>query len=246
MKNEELLQSIGVHKNEGKIYLALLELGPASAIQLGKKVGLSRQMVYVILDGLLEKGLVKEVKIGKHQYFQALSPEVLSDRAVDIASKIKEIVPVLKTRQAQFAAIPLITVYENPIAMREWYRQYMRQVKKDDEMLIWSSGSLNFWYGLDKEFYEKYMDHSDKVGAWTYLIEPDTKETTAHDKVVARPHTKYKRFKNAYKPNAEKWVWKNQVCFLTIRENATNMIVIESKALAEIERFDFWRIWNKN
>jgi len=246
MINEELLQSIGVHKNEGKIYLASLELGPASAIQLAKKVGLSRQMVYVILDSLLGKGLVKEVKIDKHQYFQALAPEVLTDRVETISKKIKEIVPVLKTRQAQFAAIPLITVYENPLAMREWYRQYIKEVKKDDELLIWSTGNINYWYGLDKEFYEKYMDHSDKVGAWTYLIEPDVKETLKHDKIVARPHTKYKRFKNAWRTNAEKWIWKNQVCFLTIRENATNMIVIESKDLAEIERFDFWRIWNKN
>jgi hypothetical protein len=44
---------------------------------------------------------------------------------------------------------------------------------------------------------------------------------------------------------AEKWVWKDQVCFLTIKDNATNMIVLESHELAEIERFDFAQIWQK-
>ena len=72
---------------------------------------------------------------------------------------------------------------------------------------------------------------------------PDIPEALKHREVVGRPHTDYKLFKKAWKTNAEKWVWHNQVCYLTIRENATNMIVIESKDLADIERFDFWTIW---
>ena len=71
------------------------------------------------------------------------------------------------------------------------------------------------------------------------------KEARIHDKIIGRKTNKYKWFKGAWKANAEKWIWKDQVCYLSIRENATNMIVIESKDLAEIERFDFWNLWKK-
>lgn len=242
-KQKELLQQIGLHKNEANLYLASLRLGPASAIQLGQKIGVTRQMVYEVLPVLISKGLIKQVEIGSRNLFQAVSPEILEDRAKDIAQEIKEIVPILKSQQAEFAAIPLITVYENPIAMREWYRQYMKEAKKGDEILIWSSGNADVWYRMDKEFYDQYMDFNDKTEVITYLIEPDNEKTKIHDKLIDRKHNRYKRFKDAWKANAEKWIWKNQVCYLTIRENATNMIVIESKDLAEIERFDFWRIW---
>lgn len=243
-KQDELLQSIGLHKNEANLYLASLRLGPASAIQLGEKIGVTRQMVYEVLPVLISKGLIKQVKIGSKRLYQAVAPEILEDRAKEIVQEIKEIVPILKSQQAEFAAIPLITVYENPIAMREWYRQYMKEIKKGDELLIWSAGDANYWYSLDKEFYENYMENNEKVGVITYLIMPDTKAAVEHQKIIGKPHTKYKKFNFAWKTKAEKWIWKNQVCYLTIRENATNMIVIESPDLAEIERFDFWMIWN--
>ena len=230
-KQEELLQSIGLHKNEANLYLASLRSGPASAIQLGQKIGVTRQMVYEVLPVLISKGLIKQVEIGSRRLYQAVAPEILEDKVKDISREIKEIVPILKSQQADFAAIPLITVYENPIAMREWYRQYMAKAQKGDEILVWSTGNADYWYGMDKEFYDKYLDFGEKQGVKTYLIEPDNGQTKIHDKAVGRPNNLFKRFKRAWAANAEKWIWKNQVCYLTIRENATKMIVIESKDL---------------
>jgi len=248
MSNEEiynLLESIGLHKNEARLYIASLKLGPASVIQLGQKINDTRQMVYLLLPGLIEKGLIKKTAIGRKDYYKAVEPDVLADIAQKNREKIAKIVPILKSQASEERAIPLITVYENPLAMREWYRQYMKEAKKGDELLIWSSGNVEYWYGMDKEFYDKYMDFGEQVGVVTYLIEPDNERTKIHDKIVKRKNYQFKWFKNAWKTNAEKWIWKNQVCYLSIRENATNMIVIESKDLAEIERFDFWTLWKR-
>lgn len=246
MTNEEiynLLESIGLHKNQARLYVVSLQLGPASAIQLGQKINDTRQMVYLLLPGLIEKGLMKKIPLGNRDYYQAVAPDILIDIATQNRQKMLQVVPILKSQTSLQKAIPLITVYENPLAMREWYKKYMKEAKKGDEILIWSTGNVEYWYGLDKEFYDKYLIFNDTNGIDTFLIMPDTKEALKHQQVVGKSHTKYKKFKFAWKANAEKWVWKNQVCFLTIRENATNMIVIESKDLAEIERFDFWTLW---
>lgn len=42
----------------------------------------------------------------------------------------------------------------------------------------------------------------------------------------------------------EKWIWHNQLCYQTIRASATNLIVVESKAIAETERNLFKTVWN--
>lgn len=246
MTNEEiynLLESIGLHKNQARLYVVSLQLGPASAIQLGQKINDTRQMVYLLLPGLIEKGLMKKVPLGNKDYYQAVNPEVLIDLAQENKEKMLQVVPILKSQASVEKAIPLITVYENPLAMREWYKKYTKEAKKGDEILIWSSGNVSYWYGMDKEFYDKYLNFNEEKGIKTYVILPDTKEAIKHQKTVGKPKTKFKTFKFQTLSNAEKWVWKNQVCFLTIRENATNMIVIESKDLAEIERFDFWTLW---
>ncbi len=246
MSNEEiynLLESIGLHKNQARLYITSLKLGPASAIQLGQKIDDTRQMVYLLLPGLIEKGLMKRTAIGNKDYYQAIAPDILVDIASENRQKMLQLAPVLKAQASVDQAIPLITVYENPLAMREWYKKYMAEVKKDDKLLVWSTGNIEYWYSMDKEFYEKYLQFGDKKGVNTYLIMPNNKKSLEHMAKVGRSHSHYKLFTNAWTANSEKWVWKNQVCYLSIRENATNMIVIESKDLAEIERFDFWRLW---
>ncbi len=247
MTNDEiynLLESIGLHKNQARLYVVSLRLGPASVIQLGQKINDTRQMVYLLLPGLIEKGLMKRVSMGNKDYYKAISPEVLVEIAQNNKEKILQAIPILKSQTSEEKAIPLITVYENPLAMREWYKKYIMEAKKGDEILIWSTGGVSHWYSLDKEFYEKYLNFSEKEGVKTYVILPDTPESKREQEEVGKIHTKYKLFKNTWGGFAEKWVWKNQVCCLTIRENMTNMIVIESKDLAAIERFDFWQVWN--
>jgi len=242
---ENLLKEIGLTRSEAEFYLASLRLGPASAIQLGEHMGHTRQMIYNLLPSLVEKGLIKQSDINGRRLYEAINPEILADRAEKISHQIKELVPVLKSEQATSSAIPLITVYENPLAMRQWYRDFMKQAKNDDELLVWSSGKTQDWFEIDREFYEKYLSFSEKNGIKTFVILPDTKEAKEYQKTVGHKSTRAKFIEHGWETFAEKWIWKNQVCYLTIKGNATNMIVIESHELAEIERFDFLHIWQK-
>jgi sugar-specific transcriptional regulator TrmB len=243
-EHQKLLEQIGLTNSEARLYIESLKLGPSSAIHLGQKLNLTRQMVYTLLPALIEKGLIKQVEISGKRLFQAMGPEVLKDRTAKISKEIESIIPLLKTRQAENNAIPLITVYENPIAMREWYRLFMKQAKKGDELLVWSTGKVSYWYELDPDFYKKYLDISSDKGVKTFVILPDDEEASKHQKEIARKNTQYKLCSHRWNDYGEKWVWRDQVCYLSIHENATNMIVIESKTLADIERFDFWTIWS--
>ena len=53
----QILQEIGLTKNETKVYLALIELGSTPAGRLIKKVGMHRGIVYDLIDLLTDKGL---------------------------------------------------------------------------------------------------------------------------------------------------------------------------------------------
>lgn len=53
------------------------------------------------------------------------------------------------------------------------------------------------------------------------------------------------RFVDGWNSNVDKWIWRGEVCILTMRQNATSMIVVKPADLAAIERFNFYQIWDK-
>ena len=55
MELKEALQTIGLNEKECAVYLALLQLGRASAYSVAQKSGLKKPTTYVILDELIEK-----------------------------------------------------------------------------------------------------------------------------------------------------------------------------------------------
>ena len=240
----KILEQIGLTESEAKIYLANLGLGPASIIEIGQKAGITRQMVYNLVPGMIEQGLLKEVHKGVKRQIEAISPEVLRSRTEQISSQIDELIPELKSRQAGNSAVPLITVYENPIAMREWYDHFMNKAKRGEEFLVWSAGKD--WYEMDKRYIDRFLRVKEMKRMKNLVICRDNADSRKlMGEINPQGSIKYRFATDAWSSNVDKWIWQDEVCILTMREGATNMIVIKSADYAALERFDFYRIWER-
>lgn len=101
------------------MYLALLQVDNDSVLDLAKKTKINRTTIYPILDSLSKKGLISEVKIDKKVRFQAEPPErletfverqkvVLDERS----SRLKDIIPQLKSVQREIGERPVVKFYE--------------------------------------------------------------------------------------------------------------------------------------
>lgn len=241
MNKNELLQTLGLSKTEAELYLVSLQLGPSSAIQLGQKLNLTRQLIYSLLPRLTEQSLIKQVTIGKRHFYQAVGPEVLRDKIKALQKEVEAIIPLLKEQHALNQAVPLIILYDNPLSMREWYREFMKKAKRGEEQLVYST-ELG-WYDLDQEFYDKYVRFQKKKDIRMQIITPDNPETRALAKKVSIREDQYRFTSEGWIGENAKWIWRDQIVYLTIRGKATNMIVVESHEMAEIERFAFRRVW---
>lgn len=71
------LKKLGLKEKEAKVYLAGLELGPASIIQLTKAAGITRPTTYEIVSTLEKRKLFTSVEANKKRQFVAQSPDVL-------------------------------------------------------------------------------------------------------------------------------------------------------------------------
>src|SRR3989344_5172459 len=71
------LKNLGLSENEAKVYSAMLELGPATVLEISAKAGVNRPTAYVQIESLKKMGLVSTQMKGKKHIFIAESPEQL-------------------------------------------------------------------------------------------------------------------------------------------------------------------------
>ena len=69
------LKSIGLEDKEARVYVAMLELGPATVLEIAGKAEVTRPTAYVVIEALKKMGLVNTETRGKKQYFVAESPD---------------------------------------------------------------------------------------------------------------------------------------------------------------------------
>ncbi|MBD3281486.1 hypothetical protein GF391_01945 [Candidatus Uhrbacteria bacterium] len=122
-----ILKSLGLLESEVKTYLAALELGPSTVLEINKKIGLSRQAIYTAIESLIELGLMSSVEKGKKTLYTAESPERLRSFAEAKLKKMEATVREIKDISKDLSLIqqgdkPIVKMFEGPegfIALRE-------------------------------------------------------------------------------------------------------------------------------
>ncbi len=241
----ETLSRLGINRSQAKLYLAFLTAGSATIAQLARELNTSRQAIYLLLPPLLDRGLIKEIHQGKRSLYQALPPSQLLALVDDLRTRLDEAIPLLTNLQTVPSEVPLVTIYDSPLAMREWYRHFLEKAAPGDEFLLYDSGNIENWYKLDPEFYKSYMEQQVKKQIKLLCLLPAHKKSSEFISEVGWSITEYRYTTERLSTNVEQWIWRDEVCYQTIQGNATNMIVLKSKPLAEFSKRQFMEIWDK-
>ncbi len=239
----DTLNRLGIGRSQAKLYLEFLKTGPATIAEMARALNTSRQAVYLLLPALLDRGLIKEIHPGKRSLYQALPPSQLLVLVDDVKSRLDEIIPTLTNLQTVPSEVPLVTIYDTPLAMREWYRHFLEVAEEGDEFLLYDSGNIDNWYKLDPEFYKNYMEQQIKRKIRLLCLLPQRKRSDEFIREVGWSITEYRYSSQPFSKNVEQWIWRDEVCYQTIQGSSTNMIVLKSKPLADFSRKQFLEIW---
>lgn len=137
----EALRNAGLTDGEARTYVALTELGLSTVGKIVNKSGVTKSIIYQILEKLVEKGLVSFIFKEKTKYFQASSPynilEFLDDKKSEVEQSKKEIhkiIPelLMKNRTAEHSQV---TVYEGFKGIMTVYHKRFEKLKEGDEYL---------------------------------------------------------------------------------------------------------------
>lgn len=126
------LKNIGLSDKEAKVYLAMLELGPAPVLEIAAKAGINRPTAYVQIEALKQRGLVSTVTKGKKQLFQAESPEqleILVSRTVAETRRqketLEEIMPELRTLFNTIGEKPQVRFFEGIEGLKRMQQDFL-------------------------------------------------------------------------------------------------------------------------
>lgn len=162
----EILESIGMTKSEGKVYLALLDLGTSTVGPIVKKSGVAYSKVYILLDKLIEKGLVTYITKDKTKHFTASEPKKLSEyferiRTATEANKkqLDALIPKLEAKKHLFHDEEIAEVYEGYEGLKAIYDDSLSRLGKGDEVIVLGASSGK--YSDEK----KYADFFQRINS---------------------------------------------------------------------------------
>jgi sugar-specific transcriptional regulator TrmB len=96
METNTLLE-LGMTLNEARVYLALLEIGSSSVVEISRRCKIHRPNVYDSLQKLIEKGIISIITKDSTKYYQASDPSMLDKLLKEKELKLQGIMPELYT-----------------------------------------------------------------------------------------------------------------------------------------------------
>jgi sugar-specific transcriptional regulator TrmB len=172
MEIKEALQTIGLNEKESAVYVSLLQLGRASAYSIAQKSGLKKPTTYVILDELIERGLVSRVPRVKKQLFVARSPEEAFGVAEEKLSLAKKKLPELLALTKGEKTKVHVAYFEGVAGIKQLMEYGMKELR-GQEMSGFYAVDQNIDPELSSYFKDDWAPKMQKLGIKIRMIAPE-------------------------------------------------------------------------
>jgi len=244
-KYKEDLVHLGLTEKESLVYLALLELGSATADQTSKLAGLNRSTTYVQIENLTKLGLATSFKKGKKTYFAAESPtnfeRVLRNKADEFKlqqSHAASLLPELTDIFVSAGERPQVRVFEGKEGLTALREEMLHKGTKD-LCIIGSFDSLgSIFTSRERDDFSARRDKRGITSHVIYTLEkgPDVKPTKFQ---------KLKRIQPEQLPfDSDVYIFKDTVSFTSINDNNVIGVTVTNAGVATTMKAIFSQLWN--
>lgn len=237
------LENIGLSDKEIEVYLALLQLGDASAYSIAAKSGLKNPTTYVVLEELRRKGFVKKIPHSKKWRFRAEPPEEVIALAEERITLLKQTLPKLRSL-VRGNATKASTMYFEGLNGIKQLTEYRIKEHKGKELLGFWATDRNVDPELSRYFQEELNEKMLKLGISVRGLAPKDEVL----KVYRDTDTKYNREMKIL-PLEQ---YSSEIALVTLGdmvriEDYKNLqgIVIENADIAKTMREIFEMVWAK-
>lgn len=242
MNKQQILQKIGLNKDESAIYLALLELGPSHISTISDKTKIHRPLIYKAIPSLLEKKLITQTHKEKTVLYVAEPPNRLESIFEELKLDLFEILPDLEDTYVTNTKKGIkVRFLEGQTGTMRVFDDVVRSLKRDDTFYRISSNK-DGQEKRDKYVPRNYSRIRDSKKLQRMVI---TNEQTAKHK-----EDKLDRFIKVmpsdfglFDHNVTQIIYGDRVAFIDY--NSETALIVESKAIADFQAHVFKNFYKK-
>lgn len=248
MQLEAELKKIGLQDKGAAVYLACLQLGPSPVQKISRRAGVVRATTYVVLESLMQQGLVTQYKEGKKTLFSAEPPRQLvrllekqKESIVDKEHHLMEILPQLQVIMKGDSESPTVRYFAGREGLHAIRQEIVRYTDSGD--MVYNFTPADYLVGV-------FPDNDDN-----YLVQRLAKKIYAKTIFTTRSESLKKRWmhNDTYSERRfiapEKFphtggmtVYKDRVAFGSYTGKLMG-VIIESEVIADMVRRMFELAW---
>jgi len=173
MKVEKVLQELGLTKNKGVVYIAALNTGKGSALDIAKRAGLPRTTTHEILQYLVALGLISYVSKGRKRVYSAEPPTKLRALLQEKERILETTLPELSSLFNTTGIRPKVRFYEGIAGVKTVFEDTLTVSTK----LLRGILSMEDLYKIPgKDFMDDYVKRRVGAGIKLKVIRSEQKE----------------------------------------------------------------------
>lgn len=233
---DEILQNLGLSKNESKVYFALVKLKTASVNEISREANVPRVNAYDIIQSLKAKGLVGTITKSNKMFFEPADPVVLSEllekKKKDISETEKSIYTLKNLFESEQTSQD-INVFKGKLGIKTVLKDAL---ESKTEILNFGSS------GMFPTFYSEYFDIWESQRANRKIKMRIVASNSIRGKVHVKKLQSIRFLNLEFKNQTSTFIYEDKVAIFIWTENPI-AILIKETAFAESNRNYFESLW---
>lgn len=245
MKDRALLVSslrlLELSDKEAAVYLACLERGSASTLEIARETKIPRSTVYGVVETLIQKDLLTRMNNARELRFSPQDPQRILERTRIAHETMKDVLPDLKGLFASRGNRPKIKYVEGLEQIQSMYWEILKLPRLKQYDIITSTPHF---FQLGKSFAHEFMRARAKRNIRTRVIANESVEIRKLQKFVTEYLFEVKVVPDKLFPHLSSFILilPDRVIFVGMKDKIA--VAIESNEIREPLQVMFNIIWN--
>ncbi len=157
-----ILKKIGLTDGEIKVYNSLIDLGPSQIFKIMKKSKVSSSKVYLILDKLMQKGLVSFITEGRKKTYQITNPsnvvalvEEKKQEYEDFKKSFEKIIPTIKSKLSSYEE-ESAQIHKGIKGLASAFKNLLDEMNSNEEYYFFFANEEELKTLEVRDFFKKY------------------------------------------------------------------------------------------
>jgi sugar-specific transcriptional regulator TrmB len=249
------LEGLGLTEREASSYLALADLGKATAQLLSKRTKLPRASIYLLMESLSVKGLVTKETKAATTYFIPSSPSALTlmlrREAQNLRRKMaqaerlqRELEPIFRGKNYSIPRLKLVEGAESIESMLYQNEDLWYESMKQNDSTWWGFEDVSLFKGY-QEWFERMWDKFSESRRKQIKLRIFSNFPVAKDLEKRFPLTKIRPLPSQYDFSSTTWLMGDYLVLFSTREKPFYGYQIHDPVLTKNLRIIFALLWKE-